>query len=113
MAERGSEKELKITKKIFEDVAKRRQVTGSVATGGTVVALYAGRYVAKSIVISNGDTATHWFILLDGTVVLINKTNISANAMVSITAVDLPFYTGVNFNSDSTLVVLTSGGFIP
>jgi hypothetical protein len=104
---------MKITKKIFEDIAKRRQVTGSVATGATAVALYTGRFVARSIIVSNPDTATHWFQLLDGGVPLIGKVNVSANAMVSITAVDLPFYTSVNFNSDSTLVVFTSGGFVP
>jgi len=113
MSDRGREKELKITKKIFTDVAKRRQITGSVTIGGTAVAIYTDRFTARSIVVSNPDTATHWYQVLDGTGVLIGKVNVSANTKDSLVDLDLPFYTNVSFNSDSTLMVFTSGGFVP
>lgn len=113
MSDRGEAKEVKITKKIFTDFAKRRQVTGSVAVGSTAAVMFSGRYTARSIIISNPDTVTHWYQVLDGSTVLIGKTNLSANAMVSVSDADLPFYTNVSFNSDSTLMVFTSGGFVP
>ena len=106
-------KTVEISRKIFTDIAKRRQVNGSVATGSTALALYTGRYTARSLIISNPDTVTHWFQVLDGATVLIAKTNVGANALVSIADADLPFYTNVTFNSDSPVVVFTSGGFVP
>lgn len=112
MSDRGEAKELKITKKIFTDYAKRRQVTGSVAVGSTALALYTGRFTARSIIISNPDTSTHWYQVLDGTTVLIGKANLAANTQITMSDIDLPFYTSFSINSDSTLLIVTSGGFV-
>jgi hypothetical protein len=112
MSDRGAAKELKITKKIFIDIAKRRQVTGSVATASTALALYTGRFIAKSLNVSNPTTTSQTVQIQDGSTVLFNFT-IAAGAVWSVWDIDLPFYTSVTFNSSSTSVIFTSGGFVP
>jgi hypothetical protein len=112
MSDRGAAKELKISKRIFTDIAKRRQVTGSVATPGTAVALYTGRFLARSIVVSNPTSGSQTFQVLDGTTVLYAFT-LTAGSYWSISDADVPFYVSVSFNSTSTGVIFTSGGAVP
>ena len=112
MSDKGSAKELKITKKVFQDIAKRRQVTGSVATPGTVVALFIGRFTARSLIVSNPTSGSQTFQILDGTTVLVAFT-LSAGSYWNMQDADLPFYVSVSFNATSTGVIFTSGGFVP
>lgn len=112
MSDRGAAKELKITKKIFTDIAKRRQVTGSVATGGVALVLFTGRFTARSLIVSNPSTSSITFTIQDGSTILISGT-LAANSIWSISDVDLPFYTSVTFNSSVTTTIFTSGGFVP
>ena len=112
MSDRGAAKEIKITKKIFTDIAKRRTVTGSVTAPGAVIAIFTGRFTARSIIVSNPTSSTQTFQIMDGTTTLISF-SVSANANWQISDCDLPFFSSVSFNCSSSSVIFTSGGFVP
>jgi hypothetical protein len=112
MSDRGAAKELKITKKIFTDTAKRRQLNGTIATGSTPITIYSGRFTARSFIISNPTAGSITFQILDGTTTLVSGT-ISANGIWNMSDADLPFYTSVIFNASAATVIFTSGGFVP
>jgi hypothetical protein len=112
MGERGEAKELKITKKIFTDIAKRRQVNGSVVTPGTPATLYSGRITVRSIVVSNPTSGSQTFKIYDGSTVLYAFT-LAAGSYWAASDLDVPFYTSVAFDSSSTGVIFTAGAFAP
>lgn len=115
-----------------EKKKKRDRLTGHVTTPGTAVTLVGeyytqGPFIAEAIWVCNGDTTCHTFQILDGTTALTCNVVIAPSCDCCLdedsTKVPnfydfngltwMPFFTAVNINSDSALVTVTMGGWIP
>lgn len=115
----------------YEKKKKRDRVTGSVTTGGTAVTLTGqfyttGPFIGETVWICNGETVCAWAQILDGTTPLTCRILLAPGTLCQVTVdstkapnflhmenVWMPFFTSVNFNSDSVNVVCTIGGWIP
>lgn len=120
-----------------EKKKKRDRVTGHVTVPGTPVTLQGqyytqGPFIAEAIWACNGDTSCHTFQILDGDVPLTCDILIAPMCDCCLEASDdyramkvvqnfyefkgltwMPFFTAVNINASSALIIVTMGGWIP
>lgn len=96
---------------------KADRLAGSVAVANTAVILQGifyttGPFRAETILVSNPTAGVVTYIILDGAVVLASA-SVAANAILTLTPINIPFFTSVQFNSNNVNTVCVVGGYIP